>query len=122
MDGVRYRISEIQSIVGGEKNYTEMVQWAGEQLPKAEVEKFNDEMNSGDKAQQNDAVKLLAAKYEQAVGFKPGKRVKGSQTNISAGGYESIAQWKQDMADPKYEKDEAFRKQVTDKLRRTTAF
>ena len=61
----------------------------------------------------------MAARYK-AETTEPNLRV--GETGVTTSGlkYESMAQVKADMSNPKYASDPAYRKQVEDKLARST--
>lgn len=103
---------------GGSEKYGEMVEWAKANLTDADIKAYNDAVSSGNAAQAKLAVAGLGAKFMAAVGNEPdlsAGRTNTSPTDV----YESIAQMKADMADPRYEKDPAFRAKVQAKLGRS---
>ena len=64
-------------------------------------------------------IKGMAARY-RAETTEPNLTVGETGTATSGLKYESMAQVKADMSNPKYANDPAFRKQVEDKLARST--
>jgi hypothetical protein len=64
------------------------------------------------------AIAGLRAKWEGAVGKQP-SLVTGATGSTSSDTFASLAEAKQAMADPRYQKDPVYRQEVSDKLRRT---
>jgi hypothetical protein len=109
-------ISETHAIVGGKENYSAMLEWAGKNLNASEVDAFNAAV-SGDGRQF--AIEGLYARYTRANG-KPGNIV--SPTGAASNGGDVYTSWDQvktDMAKPEYKKNDAFRRQVQEKLGRS---
>jgi hypothetical protein len=104
--------------VGGQEAFDKMSEWAGANWDKAEVEAFNAAMEGTDNAQKKLSMLALKEAYVKANGSEP-SLVGGESTNLSGGGYESVAQMKKDMASPEYAEDPAFRKKVMEKMRLT---
>lgn len=101
---------------GGQDKYTAMVQWAAQGgIPQAKAQEFNAAVESGNQDKMRLAVATLRSAYEAANGVSP-NLLKPNQAATSVSGYESIAQMKADMRDPKYSQDPAFRKQVEAKI------
>jgi hypothetical protein len=106
---------------GGEEQFNAMAAWARNGLTPGELQAYNDAVTSGTVDQAKLAITGLRARYEAANGREP-SLLGGSNANAGNGGYGSTAEMVRDMSDPRYSKDEAFRKQVEAKLSRTTAF
>jgi hypothetical protein len=67
------------------------------------------------------AVKGLKARYAEEVGFEPKKSVKGATSSKTGGGtYRSWAEVEKDMRDPRYSSDPAYRRDVEQKLGRSS--
>ena len=111
--------SEIYEEVGGSDAYTEMVNWAGEQMDSTEVTAYNNAVNSGDRSQVNLAVQGLKARYESANGRQP-SNIGGRSSQTNGDTYASWAQVTADMNKPEYKTDTAFRDTVQNKLGRST--
>lgn len=117
------RSQSVFTTVGGEDNYQAMIQWAGENLEPKEITAFNKAVNGTDMDSIMLAVKGLKAQYDGQVGFEPSTTVRAQSSPRSAPvAYASIAEMQRDMADPKYQTDPAFRKQVEQKLARSDIF
>jgi hypothetical protein len=95
-----------------------MVSWAADNLPDGQIERYNIAVNSGDMNETMFAVNGLKAQYEAARGLEPARQIAG-QARASADAYQSLAQMKADMADPRYHTDSAFREAVAAKLGRS---
>lgn len=106
---------EIKSTVGGEEAYSNMVAWAAENLTATEQEAYNKAVNSGDMETIKLAVSGLQARYVSVNGQEP-NLIDGKASSPKGPGYESWAQVTAAMADPRYEKDPAYRAEVQAKL------
>jgi hypothetical protein len=113
---------EAFTLVGGEQNYSEMIQWASKNLTETEIAAYDRAVNSNDKGSRDMAIKGLAARYSGKVGFEPSREIAGTGSRGSADVYESIAQLQEDMSNPKYKTDSAFRRRVEQKLGRSDIF
>jgi len=104
--------------VGGQEEYSKMINWVKDSLTKDEVDMFNNGIEKDNQTALY-TIKGMAARYK-ANTSEPNLRV--GETAVASTGmrYESMAQVKADMSDPKYENDSAFRKQVEEKLARST--
>lgn len=109
----------IYEVVGGQQAYTEMIQWAAGNLTQEEIEAFNNIVASNDVSQIKMAVRGLKAAYVEAKGNPPKQVLVGGGVSGAVDVYESWAQVTEDMKNPKYEKDPAFRNAVQAKLGRS---
>ena len=100
---------------GGEDTYKAMIEWAKGEFTDEEVEAFNRDVHSGDRAVSLNAVRGLAARYKLAAGHSGKDATKGGGTR-TVEGYRSKAEMTADMRDPKYAKDPAFREEVARKV------
>lgn len=108
----------IYNIVGGQDNYQAMIQWAASNLSEDEIETFNQAV-IGTPAQAKLAVEGLYARFVRANGNPPKTMVMGAGGASSGGVYASRQQLIEDMNDPRYHKDPAFRAEVHRKLARS---
>lgn len=113
--------SQIYSLVGGEQQYADMVEWAGSNLSSAEVEAFNAAIGSGDLAHVALAVKGLRASYEGDNGAEP-KLVTADNSRATGEVYRSTAELTAAMRDPRYKNDPAYRSDVERKLKNSNIF
>ena len=109
---------ELQNSVGGEKQYTTMIQWASSNFDEAEISRYDKVMESGDPDAAYFAVQALAAKYNDGVGVE-GKMLTGKPAKSAGDQFRSQAEVERAMNDPRYEKDPAYRQDIYDKLERS---
>lgn len=108
--------ASIMSSVGGADNYNNMVQWASENLSKAEIDAFNNTVDNGSLEQAQLAIAGVNAKYQ--ANTKEPNLFSGQKAESNVG-YESVAQMLTDINNPKYKEDSAFRKQVEAKVKQS---
>ena len=111
-------VSQLKGLVGGEKQYNEMLGWAGQNLSEKEIEMYDSIMDKGDPAAAFFAVQALAYRYQDANGVE-GNLVQGKAPASNTGAYRSQAELVQAMSDPRYDNDPAYRQDVTKKLERS---
>ena len=112
-------VKQLKGIVGGEENYSNMIDWAQKSLNKQEVEMFDQVMQRGDPLSAFFAVRALAFAYNDAVGYD-GNVVQGKAPKQNTDQYRSQAEVLEAMSDPRYENDPAYRQDVMEKLQRST--
>ena len=110
--------TELQKSVGGEKQYTAMLQWASNNFDEAEISRYDKVMESGDPDAAYFAVQALAAKYNDGVGVE-GKMLTGKPAKAQGDNFRSQAEVVRAMSDPRYESDPAYRQDIYDKLERS---
>lgn len=110
--------NEAFTVAGGETNYTAMVQWAAANMSAAEQAAFNTTVSSSSADQVKFAVAGLKARYEAVNGSSP-DLTGGEGSTSGAEVFESWAQVKEAMKDPRYAKDPAYRGRVEQKLGRS---
>lgn len=108
--------SEVYAAAGSKEKYTELVSWAKGALSAEEIDTYNEAVNSGNAKLAAFAVAGLQARHTVANPAEPSLINKGAPSG-GATGYESWAQVKADMKDPKYAADPAYRAQVAERLR-----
>ena len=111
--------SEVKSIAGGEKTFSEMVDWAKSNLTPQEIQAYNNAIDSGNREQAKLAVAGIHAKFSAARPSEPSLFTGNTASAQSSDVYESIAQMQKDMANPEYKTDPAFRAKVERKLSRS---
>lgn len=111
--------SSIKSLVGGDDAYTEMSNWAADNMNDAEKTAYNTAVNSKDIETAKLAVVGLKAKYEAVNGSEP-NLVQGKATPMGVDGYQSWQQVTEAMKDPRYAKDPAYQNMVKNKLSKST--
>ena len=111
------QVAEIKNIAGGDNEYQEMVEWAGQNLDQVEVDAFNNVTNSGNYEAIRFAVEAMANRYRAAEGYEA-QMVSGKSTS-TVKPYRSQAELARDIADPRYGTDPAFRQDIEDRLTRS---
>lgn len=107
----------VTSLVGGPDAYGKMIEWASKNLSDDEITEYDSAVNSFDMKKASFAVKALKARMEAADGVAPTIQIDGkAPTGIQ--GYQSTAQMQEDMRDPRYKSDPAFRQAVYAKIAR----
>jgi len=106
---------QLFKMVGGEKAYKSMINWAGQNLSKEEISMYDSVMGKGDPNAIFFAVQALNAKYGDATG-KDGQMLSGKQAQEVDAGFQSQAQLVEAMSDPRYDRDPAYRRSVLNKL------
>ena len=110
-------MSEVFNTVGGEANYTKVIEWASENLTDAEVDSYNNTVTGGDMSSIKLALGGLFSRYASENGTEPNLLKGGKAAGV--GGYESKQQMIDDMAKPEYENEPACRLMVERKLAAT---
>ena len=102
----------IRNAVGGDKEYTRLIKWAGNNLSSQEINRFNKAVTSNDVDIALVAVENLANRMEKAKGTPP-ELIEGKPTaEHHTKGYASLAEMAAAMDDPRYEKDMAYTERV----------
>lgn len=114
------QVAQVFDAAGGEEGYREMVEWARTALSPAERAAYDAAVDSKDLGQAVFAAKGLRARYLAEAGQKPtllqGNSNNGARGVGAAQPYQSVPQMVEDMQNPKYEKDPAFRKMVEQRI------
>lgn len=108
----------LKGTVGGEEQYSQLMQWANQNLDDAEIDRFDAVIDSGDVNAAYFAIQALSYKYGDAVGVE-GKLVQGKAPTDGYKGYKSQAEVVAAMQDPRYDRDPAYRQEVMAKLERS---
>lgn len=111
-------VNFIQNAVGGEAAYSNLVQWAAENLPEDYVEAFDSVVESGQVQAIQLAVAGLQREYENAVGYE-GRMLSGKAAYQPDDVFRSQAEVVAAMNDARYERDPAYRNDVFEKLERS---
>ena len=111
-------IQQLQGVVGGQENYTNMIDWAQKSLNEQEVNMFDAVMAKGDPLAAFFAVRSLAYAYNDAVGYD-GNVVQGKAPKQNTDQFRSQQELIQAMSDSRYENYPAYRQDVMDKLTRS---
>ena len=111
-------VTQLKGIVGGEANYTNMVDWAQKSLNQQEVDMFDQVMQRGDPLAAFFAVRSLAYAYNDAVGYD-GNMVQGKAPKQNTDQFRSQQELITAMSDSRYENDPAYRRDIMEKLERS---
>ena len=111
-------IDSIKTSVGGEKAYDNLMNWAGQTLSQDAINSFENLINIGDKNSIQLAVNGLVAQYQNDNGYE-GRMLTGKAAQTNTDVYKSQAQLVEAMADPRYDRDPAYRQDVIAKLDRS---
>jgi hypothetical protein len=108
--------SQLFEMVGGEKAYKSMLNWAGQNMSKEEIEMYDSVMATGSANSIYFAVQALNNKYNDAVG-NDGQLLTGKRSAAQQDAqFRSQQELVQAMNDPRYDRDPAFRDDVMRKL------
>ena len=108
--------NQLFEMVGGEKAYKAMIDWAGQNFTKEEVQMYDSVMGKGDPNAIFFAVQALNSKYTDAVG-NDGQLLTGQRSAAQQdASFRSQQELVQAMSDPRYDRDPAFRDDVIRKL------
>ena len=106
---------ELFKMVGGEKAYKSMIEWAGQNFSKQEVEMYDSVMGKGDPNSIFFAVQALFNRYSEATG-SDGQLLTGRSASKDSNGFRSQSELVAAMSDPRYDKDPAYRRDVMTRL------
>ena len=111
-------IDSIKNSVGGEKQYEQLMTWAGKNLSEDAQNSFDNLIQSGDKGSIQLAINGLVAEYQNDAGYE-GRMLQGKPSKTNTDVYQSQAQLVAAMSDPRYDNDPAYRRAVVEKLDRS---
>ena len=111
-------VKQLKGVVGGEKNYSNMMQWATKTLDKQEVDMFDAVMEQGNPLAAFFAVQSLAYRYNDAIGFD-GQMTTGTAPKTTGETLRSQDELVAAMSDKRYDRDPAYRQDVIAKLDRS---
>ena len=108
-------------LVGGEENYTGMVEWAAQNLSEQAVGAYNNAIDGSDPNAAKLAIQGLHTQYRMETGTEP-SLISGQAASTSSGAFNSVAELTAAMGDPRYGRDPAYRQTVQDRLARSSVF
>ena len=111
-------INTIKNSVGGENQYSNMINWAGQNLDEKATEAFDNVVSSGNVQMIQLAVAGLKAQYDEANGYE-GRMLTGKGAKTSGDVFRSQPELVAAMSDPRYDRDPAYRQDVIEKLDRS---
>ena len=106
---------QLMEMVGGDKAYKSMLEWAGDNFAKEEVEMYDGVMESGNPNAIFFAVQALQARYNDAVG-SDGQLLTGRGAQNTDDSFKSQAELVAAMSDPRYDRDPAYRADLMRRL------
>jgi len=112
------QINQVQNSVGGEKQYNQVVTWAGENLPQNKLDAFDNLVTTGNAEAIELAIAGLKAQYDNANGYE-GRTLQGKPAKSNTDTFRSQAELVEAMGDPRYDNDPAYRSDVIEKLNRS---
>ena len=112
------QINEVKNAAGGEAAYTNMVQWAGQNLDEQSIAAFDQIVNTGSIDAIRFAVKGLKSQYDASNGVE-GAMVQGKAAPNKGDVFRSQAELVAAMNDPRYDNDPAYRQDIAEKLDRS---
>ena len=110
-------MNTIYNSAGGEAAYQQLTNWAAENLSDAHMDAFNSVVNNGEALAIQMAVAGLKSEYENQEGYE-GRMLTGKAARTSDA-FRSQAEVVAAMSDPRYDRDEAYRQDLYDKLERS---
>ena len=111
-------INAIKNSTGGEQEYSKIINWAEQNLPRSTVDAFDKLCDNGDVQAIQLAVNGLKAQYENANGYE-GRMFSGKAPQTSGDVFRSQAEVVQAMSDQRYDRDPAYRQDILEKLDRS---
>jgi hypothetical protein len=116
-------VNEITKAAGGADKLKGIYQWAEANLPKDEIDAYNEIMDVGNKSASKLAFDGLVARFNVANGKEPSLvTAEGEPVQSGAKPFANSAQVVEAMRNPKYETDQEYRDQVKARLAVTTMF
>ena len=112
------QVTQLKGVVGGDGEYTKMMEWAGSALQADEIKMYDAVMDKGDPLASYFAVQALAYRFNDARGVE-GEMLQGKAAKSEGDTFKSQAQVVKAMSDPQYDKDPAYRQAIYDKLERS---
>ena len=113
-------VSEVQKVVGGQDNYAQLLDWSSKNLTQSEKDAFNDTIDNGSTEQVKIAVLGLMSKAGMSPNNTQQNLFEGDVNVTNTDVFGSVAQVTDAMNDPRYSKDPAYRKEVEEKLARSS--
>ena len=111
-------VNAIKNSVGGEVEYDKVIDWASNNLSESQIEAYDDIISTGNTDVIQMMVDGLKAKYDSANGFE-GRMLTGKAANNSSDVFRSQEEVVSAIADPRYDRDPAYRNDVLEKLERS---
>jgi hypothetical protein len=111
--------TEIVDSVGGGEAFGAMLGWAKDTMTEAEITSFDKVMDTGVISDMKYAIKNLQLRHDAATKKQGTNLVQADSIGTSQTGYASQHEMNQDIQDPRYNTNPAFRDKVMQKLGRS---
>lgn len=111
----------VKGYAGGEEGYGKLVEFLKTQ-PKEVVDAYNKTIQTSDLGQIRLTIDGLTSKMTKAYGTANPTVMGNGSAHANAEGYTSMEQMTKDMADPRYQVDPKFTREVYQKIRNATIF
>lgn len=105
------QVTAIHASVGGQQQYQEIMAWASRNLTAEETTAFNSQVQGQEAGVAKMAIQGLQARFQAATGTQP-QLLEGGKAPVGVVGFRSKAEMQEAIADPRYEKDPAYRNDV----------
>ena len=112
-------INSLYDMVGGQEQYTEMLQWAANNCEQDMIDAYDAVMQRGDPASCFFAVQAMAFRMAEMEGWQPQDFLSGNSAVQTADVFRSQAEVVEAMSDPRYDRDPAYRQDIMNKLERS---
>jgi len=113
------QINQALDYVGGEQAWQEMSAWGANNLTESEINQYNELLATPEWRIAVDAMRVRMGDAAPNRSPEP-SLVSGQTRNGSTFGYRSKSEMKNDMSDPRYQADPAFRMEVMRKMQSAT--
>lgn len=126
VDGyIAHARSQIESIrnaafevAGGESEYRKMQEWAAENLEEADIAALNALLNHSDPEVVRRGAQQLKERYDREADRDPTVTVRGERASVTGEYFRSRHEMTTAMRDKRYQTDEAYRREVAQKIAR----
>jgi hypothetical protein len=112
------QVKSIMDSVGGNEAYTELTNWAANNLTESQTAGFDNLVETGNAEMIQLALQGIKAQYDNAFGSE-GVQLQGKPPSNSRDVYRSQQEVVDAISDPRYDRDEAYRQDVLEKLERS---
>ena len=105
----------IHEQAGGKDKFERLTAWAKDNCSPDQINAYNEALNTGDQYIILNALKGIQYDYMMSNGFEP-KLARGRAPTQDVQGFRSKYEYQIAMSDPRYQQDEAYRKDVERKI------
>lgn len=114
-------VSKVKDMAGGEEGYNNLASFLRSQ-PQSTIDAFNASIQTGNLNQIQLAIDGIKAQMVRTYGTANPTVMTGAQGAGEPQGYTNVSQMTKDMADPRYQTDPAFTREVARKVANATFF